>query len=374
MRVLRGFPSIAPALRDGRLCLSTVTLLGPLFTTENVEELVARAAYKTKAEVEQLVASLRPTEAPSPGIRLLPSGRCNEAASGALQLVSVPADAGESRVEMSASSLPPLPGGFPASAVDRNPPAPVARVEIARDCVGSTTTAGAAPAREITRPPSELRPVSEREWSLRVTLDAALKADLETLTNLLAHQARGNLTAILREAVRCAIEKHGKRKGAVPPARLRRSAALGRAAAPRDCDGAPGIDATGAEPTEARPSKRPAQPPPAQVKASAAPPNARTIPVAVRRAVWERDGGACTFTSDDGRRCGSAWMLELDHIQPVALGGASTIDNLRVRCRGHNVLYAEGWFGREHMERCERRVARHARLKGGAATRALIPG
>jgi hypothetical protein len=44
-------------------------------------------------------------------------------------------------------------------------------------------------------------------------------------------------------------------------------------------------------------------------------------------------------------------MLELDHVVPVALGGASTIANLRVRCRGHNLLDAEQVFGRAHMAR-----------------------
>src|SRR6266568_7088193 len=34
MRVLRRFPALEGALRDGRLCLSTVTVLGPLLTAE----------------------------------------------------------------------------------------------------------------------------------------------------------------------------------------------------------------------------------------------------------------------------------------------------------------------------------------------------
>jgi hypothetical protein len=60
MRVLRRFRQLEPALRDGRLCASTVSLLGPVLTTENVDDLVARAAFRTKAQVEELVVSLRP--------------------------------------------------------------------------------------------------------------------------------------------------------------------------------------------------------------------------------------------------------------------------------------------------------------------------
>jgi hypothetical protein len=42
MRVLRRLPRLAEALRDGRLSLSTVTLLGPVLTEENCEAIVAR--------------------------------------------------------------------------------------------------------------------------------------------------------------------------------------------------------------------------------------------------------------------------------------------------------------------------------------------
>jgi hypothetical protein len=71
MRVLRRLPGLAAPLRDGRICLSTLGLLDPVLTEENAEELVARAAYKTKAEVEELVVSLRPRSAPRDGVRRL---------------------------------------------------------------------------------------------------------------------------------------------------------------------------------------------------------------------------------------------------------------------------------------------------------------
>ncbi len=79
----------------------------------------------------------------------------------------------------------------------------------------------------------------------------------------------------------------------------------------------------------------------------------------VRRQVWKRDGGRCTWTSPDGRRCGSRWQLELDHVTPPLFGGGATADNLRLRCKPHNLLYAEQVYGREHMDlfRRERRVA-----------------
>ncbi len=59
----------------------------------------------------------------------------------------------------------------------------------------------------------------------------------------------------------------------------------------------------------------------------------RCIPAHVKRAVRERDGDRCTFTSESGQRCPSVSLLEFDHIDPVACGGAATIDNVRIRCR-----------------------------------------
>jgi hypothetical protein len=75
------------------------------------------------------------------------------------------------------------------------------------------------------------------------------------------------------------------------------------------------------------------------------PANPRHIPAAVRREVWERDGGQCTFTGTDGHVCGSRERIELDHVVPVARGGTSTVGNLRLLCREHNQYVAERVLG-----------------------------
>jgi hypothetical protein len=79
-------------------------------------------------------------------------------------------------------------------------------------------------------------------------------------------------------------------------------------------------------------------------------PNERRVPAAVRRVVWQRDGGRCTFVSDKGHRCESRTRLEFDHATPVARGGLATGENLRLRCRGHNQLAAEQVFGPGFMK------------------------
>src|SRR5215831_1671663 len=79
--------------------------------------------------------------------------------------------------------------------------------------------------------------------------------------------------------------------------------------------------------------------------------NPRHIPVSVRRDVWLRDGGRCTFVSLDGKRCDCERQLEYDHAQPVAKGGPSTAENLKLLCRAHNQFEAERTFGPEFMKR-----------------------
>jgi hypothetical protein len=53
---------------------------------------------------------------------------------------------------------------------------------------------------------------------------------------------------------------------------------------------------------------------------------------------------------DKGRRCSERKGLHFDHVVPHARGGASTADNLRLRCGPHNQLAAEQAFGPLFMQ------------------------
>ena len=58
-------------------------------------------------------------------------------------------------------------------------------------------------------------------------------------------------------------------------------------------------------------------------------PRRRHIPAAVRRQIWQRDGGRCCYRDPlTGRRCTSAHLLQIDHLVPVAEGGGPEPSNL----------------------------------------------
>jgi 5-methylcytosine-specific restriction endonuclease McrA len=87
-------------------------------------------------------------------------------------------------------------------------------------------------------------------------------------------------------------------------------------------------------------------------------PKSRHIPAAVRRAVYERDGGRCTYRDGHGRRCTKRHDLEFHHRKPFGRGGEHSLENIALACKAHNALMAEQDYGKEVMARC-RRSARH---------------
>ena len=77
----------------------------------------------------------------------------------------------------------------------------------------------------------------------------------------------------------------------------------------------------------------------------------RHIPAAVRRAVWARDAGRCTFVGAVGR-CTERGCLEFHHVVSYASGGPPTVENIVLRCRSHNQYEAAQEFPlfvREHV-------------------------
>jgi len=314
MRVLREFPRLEGPLRDGRLSLTTVVTLRPALTEQNLDVVVRSASGRTDEETRHLVASIQPRQAPREGIRKLPV---------TMMALQATADGG--------ATLPDQEGGDGGGqeqgdlAGPRSPAGPTdeggARFPGPSSDGSATPPVGGARAAR-----ASIEPVSDVHWSLRVTIGPAFRADLDVLKAMLGHKIpNGDVAEVLHEAIRCAIEKHGKRRGAVKPARARDAA--------RTVTASPN-------------------------------PGRAYIPAAVRREVWARDGGRCTFVGSNGRRCESRTRLEIDHIEPAALGGPPTAANTRLRCRPHNQLHAEQTFGREFMARF-RKGRRRGKIASG---------
>jgi hypothetical protein len=76
-----------------------------------------------------------------------------------------------------------------------------------------------------------------------------------------------------------------------------------------------------------------------------------TIAPSTRNFVRRRAGDACEYHGPSGKRCGSRFQTQTDHVIPVALGGTNDVTNLRLLCRTHNLLMAEKTLGLAQMDR-----------------------
>jgi hypothetical protein len=72
-RASRKYPTILAMLGDGRLHLSGIGKLASHLTEANCEEVLARAAHKSKREIEELVAELAPKPDVPASVRKLPT-------------------------------------------------------------------------------------------------------------------------------------------------------------------------------------------------------------------------------------------------------------------------------------------------------------
>ena len=133
---------------------------------------------------------------------------------------------------------------------------------------------------ETAVPRSKLLPLSEDRFALQLTISRCTHDKLRYAQELLSHQLpSGDLAEVFDRALDALIVKLEKRKFAAT-SQPRRSGQ--------------------------RSTKSP-----------------RHIPARVKREVWERDGGQCTFVSESGHRCEERKFLEFDHIEAVARGGAA---------------------------------------------------
>jgi hypothetical protein len=97
---------------------------------------------------------------------------------------------------------------------------------------------------------------------------------------------------------------------------------------------------------------------PAKPRAAKPTLHTRYISREIKRIVYRRDGGRCTYVSPDGRRCCATTNLHYDHIRPWALGGSSRDPaNIRLLCASHNLWAAVRTFGEKVPNQSARRHA-----------------
>ena len=236
---------------------------------------------------------------------------------------------------------------------------------------------------ELAPPADRVRPLGDGRYELKATIDAECQQGLEQLRGLLSHvDPRMTMGQLVGRLVREALDRHDPSR---PPRRARSGSrpADAKTNAPRTPtpESQPAVERhaasttkdaaipAGAAPTPA-PAVRPipiSAPPPSTQEETARPaatgakptgaatPTAkpcasgRAISAGVRRQVWQRDGGRCSYADPQtGRRCNSTHLIEIDHIVPHALGGGADPGNLRLLCGAHHRhRHAQGKSPRE---------------------------
>jgi hypothetical protein len=320
-RASREHPMILAMLADGRLHLTAIAKLAPHLTLENRDVLLERATHRTKREIEELVAEIAPRPDVEPSIRKLPERRITAARPAA----SPPSAA------LCASSTPPstAPSSIgPGSLQSGSDRAGFPALELRPDAVVSDGLAGVSAAQlephpdadvdlrlvgaPSSRPPT-IEPVAPARYKVQFTASAELRDKLERLQGLMRSTNPGvDLTTIIEAAVTEKLERLEARRFA-------------QARAPRKA-----------------------------LSQSDTSPRTRQVPAAVKRAVYERDGGRCRFLDEQGRRCTARGVVEFHHRHPFALGGDHSPGNVSLLCHRHNLLLAEIDYGRVAMDRHHR--------------------
>ena len=107
-RAARRFPVVLDLLAEGAVTLTTIGLLAPHLTVDNVHALLTAARHQSKREVERIVAALRPLPPVPSSVRKLPAPAAkSEPSCGAAATLGAPTRDGVPP----APSLP-LPGPF----------------------------------------------------------------------------------------------------------------------------------------------------------------------------------------------------------------------------------------------------------------------
>jgi len=279
---------------------------------------VARAARRLPAMIE----SLRAREVHLTGLKLLAP---HLTAQNHRELLAEAAGKTKSEIQELVARLEPRPPVAPTirKLPERSTPVPAEPTAL------RLGPAPAAPAREVHRP--AIAPLAEETYKVQFTASRELRDKLRQAQDLLRHRVPdGDLACIVEKALDLLIDQVKKERFAVGRKPRQRSAA-------------------------------------AQETTS------RHIPDPIRREVYERDGGRCTFVDEGGRRCAETGNVEFDHLDGFALTGVHDADRIRLLCRAHNQHAAEKTYGRAFIEQARSaRVSTRSRTGRGASRESTV--
>src|SRR6188768_1463017 len=277
-RVCRNHPELFARVASGALHASALSLLRKHLTTENAAELFELCEHRSMRKIEELLAARFPRPAVRDLVRRLPA-----------QARLTPGV--ERGSEQQPTEAPPSETTTirQQEFVERGPREP---------------SATEAPKQR------RLEPLSAGRYGVHFTADGEFRELLERVRGLAWHRLpSGDLMTLLKrglEAYERELEKERFAVGSKP--RRSRSVAPTTSA---DAD-LPNPAPSAADPLNLDQQSTPSPTPNTEPR--------RRCPAAVARAVFLRDGRQCSYVSPEGRRCSSRRCLELDHVNPRAVG------------------------------------------------------
>jgi len=258
---------------------------------------VARAARRLPA----MIGALRSGQVHLTGLRLLAP---HLTAENDRELLAQAAGKTKSEIQELVAHLAPQPPVAPT--IRKLPERPVA--VSAEPLALRLDPARASPPREDHRP--AIAPLAEETYKVQFTASRELRDKLRQAQDLLRHRIpNGDLACIVEKALDLLIDQVKKERFAVGRKPRQKSAAAAQEA------------------------------------------TSRHIPDPIRREVYERDGGRCTFVDEGGRRCAETGNVEFDHVDGFARTRVHDASRMRLLCRAHNQHEAEKMYGRALMER-----------------------
>lgn len=279
-RASRRCPRLLDMVQDGRLSLTTACMVAKHLSSDRAEELLRRSVFKSRRELEVILATLYPKPPVSSTIRKVPDVKpaALAAATTAMNIESLPEQA----------ALSTLLTGPPLEQVSlARPPAQAAALSSPRDYGPASMPSASRPI---------VTPLSALHYKLQVTISTSAHDRLRNIQDLMRHANPTGDAAVIVERALEVLEADLLKKKAADVAKPRAT----------------------------------------QLRAGG--PKGRHIPASVMRAVWRRDQAQCAFVGAGGKKCGSTSGVEFHHVRPFAVGGGATVENIALRCRAHNTF------------------------------------